>query len=152
VYAADKLFATLDTTTRRVHSAGGDVVLSDTVGFIRDLPHTLVAAFRATLEETCYAGMLLHVVDASSPDRAAQIDAVNAVLAEIGADAVPQVLVFNKIDLAGLPPRVERDECGKIARVWVSARSGAGSEFVRLALEEYAQAARSHEPNNSVAA
>lgn len=152
VYAANKLFATLDTTTRRVRTANGSVVLSDTVGFIRELPHTLVAAFRATLEETAHADLLLHVVDASSTDRDAQIAAVNAVLGEIGADAVPQVLVLNKIDLTGLPPRVERDEYGKIARVWVSAQSGVGIEFVRLALEEYAAAARHEEPKNPVAA
>ena len=121
VYATDKLFATLDTTTRRVHTANGGVVLSDTVGFIRELPHTLVAAFRATLEETIHAALLVHVVDASSADRDSQIAAVNAVLAEIGADEIPQVLVFNKIDLTPLPLRVERDEYGKIARVWVSA-------------------------------
>ncbi len=152
VYAANKLFATLDTTTRRVHTENGSVVLSDTVGFIRDLPHTLVAAFRATLEATAHADLLLHVVDASSTDRDAQIAAVNSVLAEIGADAVPQLLVLNKIDLTRLPPRVERDEYGKIARVWVSAQSGEGIEFVRLALEEYAAAARTEEPKNSVAA
>jgi len=140
--AADQLFATLDTTTRRVetrHNHG--IVVSDTVGFIRQLPHTLVAAFRATLEETVHADLLLHVVDASSPDREAHIDAVNQVLAEIGADAIPQILVLNKIDLTPLAPRVERDEYGKIARIWLSAESGSGLESVRLALEEYASAA-----------
>jgi GTP-binding protein HflX len=152
VYAANKLFATLDTTTRRVHTANGAVVLSDTVGFIRDLPHTLVAAFRATLEETARADLLLHVVDASSVDRDAQIAAVDTVLTEIGADPVPRILVLNKIDLTPLRPRVERDECGKIARVWVSAQSGEGIEYVRLALEEYAAAARHEEPKHSVAA
>ena len=152
VYAADKLFATLDTTTRRVHTANGGVVLADTVGFIRELPHTLVAAFRATLEETIHADLLLHVVDASSADRDAQIAAVNTVLAEIGADTVPQVQVMNKIDLTPLAARVERDEYGKIARVWVSAQSGAGIEHVRLALEEYGAAARHEEPNSTVAA
>ncbi len=142
VYAADQLFATLDTTTRRVHAASGArVVLSDTVGFIRRLPHTLVAAFRATLEETIHADLLLHVVDASSADRAAQIAAVNQVLAEIGAESIPQVLVMNKIDLTQLPARAERDEYGRIARVWTSAASGEGMEFVRLALEEHAAAA-----------
>jgi len=153
VYAADKLFATLDTTTRRVHTAGGgDVLLSDTVGFIRELPHTLVAAFRATLEETIHATLLLHVVDAASPDRDAQIAAVNAVLTEIGADRIPQVIVLNKIDRTPLPPRVERDEYGKIARVWVSAQSGDGVEFVRLALEEYDAAHRSDRAKDFVAA
>lgn len=142
VRAADQLFATLDTTTRRVRTSGAaTVVLSDTVGFIRQLPHSLVAAFRATLEETVHADLLLHVVDASSPDRDAQIEAVNGVLTEIGADAIPQVLVMNKIDLTQLPPRIERDEYDKIARVWISAGSGSGLDSVRLALEEYASAA-----------
>jgi GTP-binding protein HflX len=142
VRAADQLFATLDTTTRRVHIATSHaVVLSDTVGFIRHLPHTLVAAFRATLEETVHADLLLHVVDASAEDREAQIAAVNAVLAEIGAESIPQVLVANKIDLTHLPPRVERDEYGKISRVWLSAETGSGLASVRLALEEYASAA-----------
>jgi GTP-binding protein HflX len=138
-YAANQLFATLDTTTRKVHSEQGTALtVSDTVGFIRRLPHALVAAFRATLEETAHADLLLHVVDASSPDRDAQIEAVNTVLSEIGADATPQVLVYNKIDLTPLPPRVDRDDYGKIARIWISAQSGAGLDFVRLALEEYA--------------
>ena len=142
VHAADQLFATLDTTTRRIRTSDRTaVVLSDTVGFIRHLPHTLVAAFRATLEETVHADLLLHVVDASSPDRDAQIAAVNEVLVEIGAEAIPQVLVLNKIDLTALPPRVERDEYGKISRIWLSAESGAGLESVGLALEEYASAA-----------
>jgi GTP-binding protein HflX len=142
VYAADQLFATLDTTTRRVHSANGArIVLSDTVGFIRKLPHTLVAAFRATLEETIHADLLVHVVDTSSGDRDAQIEAVNIVLAEIGADTVPQVLVLNKIDRTQIPARVERDDCGRISRVWASAQTGEGVELVRLALEEFAGAA-----------
>ena len=113
------------------------MVLSDTVGFIRELPHTLVAAFRATLEETVQADLLLHVVDATSPEHDAQIGAVNEVLAEIGAGALPQVLVLNKIDLTGLPPGVERDEYGRIARLRVSARTGAGLELVRLAIDEF---------------
>jgi len=137
VYTANQLFATLDTTTRRVHTGNGArVVLSDTVGFIRQLPHTLVAAFRATLEETIHADLLLHVVDASSDDRAAQIEAVNQVLAEIGAESIPQMLVMNKIDLTAQPPRIERDEYGRISRVWASAETGAGVEFIRLVLEE----------------
>ncbi|MBI3045798.1 MAG: GTPase HflX [Betaproteobacteria bacterium] len=142
VYAADQLFATLDTTTRRVHTAAGaGIVLSDTVGFIRRLPHTLVAAFRATLEETIHADLLLHVVDASSGDREAQITAVNQVLTEIGADAIPQVLVLNKIDRTPIPARVEREEYGRISRIWASAQSGQGIDFIRLALDEYAAAA-----------
>ncbi|MBI2296033.1 MAG: GTPase HflX [Betaproteobacteria bacterium] len=152
-FAADRLFATLDTTTRRVHTGNGaGVVLSDTVGFIRRLPHTLVAAFRATLEETIHADLLLHVADASSADRAAQIAAVNQVLAEIGAQEIPQVLVLNKIDLTRLPVQVERDEYGRISRVWASAQTGAGVEFVRLALEEHADGALQHTQLKSSAA
>ncbi len=136
-YAADRLFATLDTTTRRTFTpSGAAIVLSDTVGFIRHLPHSLVAAFRATLEETAEADLLLHVVDAASPHRAAQMGQVNEVLREIGAGACPQVQVLNKIDLAGLSPAVERDEYGKVVRVLSSARTGAGLDFVRLALDE----------------
>jgi GTP-binding protein HflX len=153
VYAADQLFATLDTTTRRVHSEGGArVVLSDTVGFIRRLPHTLVAAFRATLEETIHADLLLHVVDAASEDREAQIVAVNEVLTEIGADAVPQVMVLNKIDRTGLQERVERDEYGRISRIWASAQTGQGVEFIRLALEECATAAQASPEHKNPAA
>jgi GTP-binding protein HflX len=136
-YEADQLFATLDTTTRRLHlPEAGPVTVSDTVGFIRDLPHTLVEAFRATLEETVHADVLLHVVDAASPGRDEQIDEVNKVLAEIGAAGTPQLLVWNKIDLAGLEPGVERDECGRIARVCLSAKTGAGLDSLRLALVE----------------
>jgi len=140
-YAADQLFATLDTTTRRIWlPEAGAVVLSDTVGFIRDLPHGLVAAFRATLEETVRADLLLHVVDAASPAREQQIEDVNKVLAEIGAQGVPQVMVWNKIDLARLEPGVERDEYGKIRRVRASARTGAGLDALRAAITEAAQA------------
>jgi len=138
VYAADQLFATLDTTTRRLFMPeGGAVVLSDTVGFIKHLPHSLVAAFRATLEEAIQADLLLHVVDASSPDRERQIEEVNKVLKEIGADRIPQILVFNKIDVVnGAAPGVERDEYGRIIRVWVSAQSGAGLDLLKAALAE----------------
>ena len=121
--------------------SGVAVVLSDTVGFIRQLPHTLVAAFRATLEETVHADLLLHVVDAGSADREAQIAAVNGVLKEIGAEAIPQIQVFNKIDLTHVAARMERDEYDRIQRVWISARNGDGIPFVRQALEEYAAAA-----------
>jgi len=144
-YAADQLFATLDTTTRRVRTPGGAaVVLSDTVGFIRRLPHTLVAAFRATLEETIHADLLLHVVDASSPDRDRQIEAVNQVLEEIGAHGIPQVLVLNKIDRTRIEARLERDEYDRISRVWVSAQTGEGLESVRQALDEFAAASLHH--------
>jgi GTPase len=153
VLAMDRLFATLDTTTRRIHTGNGSgVVLSDTVGFIRRLPHTLVAAFRATLEETTEADVLLHVVDASSADRAAQIAAVNEVLAEIGSQEIPQVLVMNKIDRTRLPARVERDQYGRIARVWISAKTGEGIDGVRLALEEYAAPALAPVETNLTAA
>ena len=140
-YEADQLFATLDTTTRRVWlREAGNVVVSDTVGFIRDLPHGLVAAFRATLEETVQADLLLHVVDASSPVRDEQAKEVNKVLAEIPAGDAPQLLVWNKIDLNGLAPAVERDQYGRISRVFVSARSAAGLEGLRAAIAEFARA------------
>ena len=150
-YTADQLFATLDTTTRRLYlEAAGNVVLSDTVGFIRDLPHGLVAAFRATLEETIQADLLLHVVDASSSVREPQIAAVNAVLAEIGADAIPQVLVWNKIDLTPVMPGLDRDEYGKIRRVSLSAETGAGLGFLRVALTEVAATKKSAAINQDV--
>ena len=137
VYAADQLFATLDTTTRRVFIDGtGQVVLSDTVGFIRHLPHGLVAAFRSTLEETAMADMLLHVVDANSPERHDQVAEVNKVLKEIGAQNIPQILIYNKIDLQNLAASVKRDEYGKIASINLSAKSGAGLDDLRNALAE----------------
>ena len=142
VYAANQLFATLDTTSRRVYLGEvGHVVISDTVGFIRELPHQLVEAFRATLEETIHADLLLHVVDAASPVRMEQIEEVNLVLKEIGADHVPQILVWNKIDAAGLEPTVEYDEYGKIQRVFVSAKSGAGLDLLREAIAASLKAA-----------
>ncbi|MCS0807107.1 GTPase HflX [Massilia agilis] len=142
VYVANQLFATLDTTSRRLYLGGevGNVVVSDTVGFVRELPHQLVAAFRATLEETIHADLLLHVVDGSSPVRNEQIEQVNDVLREIGADHVPQILVWNKIDAAGLEPGVERDEYDKISRVFISAQSGAGLDLLREAIVEAASA------------
>lgn len=144
-YAANQLFATLDTTSRKLYvptcdladgRSGCQIVLSDTVGFIRDLPHALVAAFHATLEETVRADLLLHVVDAASPDREQQMAAVARVLEEIGAAGVPQIVVWNKLDLTGSTPGVERDECGNIVRVRVSARTGAGLDLLRVALAE----------------
>ncbi|MFC4159215.1 GTPase HflX [Chitinimonas lacunae] len=137
VYAANQLFATLDTTNRKLfldheHS----LVLSDTVGFIRDLPHGLVAAFRATLEETVRASLLLHVVDAASDTREMQIVEVNKVLTEIGADRIPQILVWNKIDLKQGEPQVERDEYGKIRAVRISAKMNQGLDLLRQALVE----------------
>jgi len=140
-YEADQLFATLDTTTRRMWiPEAGNVVISDTVGFIRDLPHGLVAAFRATLEETVHADLLLHVVDASSAVRDQQALAVEEVLAEIPAGEAPRLPVWNKIDAAGLEPGVERDQYGRISRVFVSARTGAGLELLRGAIAEFEKA------------
>lgn len=135
-YAADQLFATLDTTSRRVYlgEAGRHIVLSDTVGFIRELPHSVVAAFHATLEETAQADILLHVVDASSSDREAQIEVVNKVLEEIGAGDVPQIQVWNKVDLTHGQPGVEDDGYGKISRILLSARTGDGLSLLRGAL------------------
>ena len=137
IYAADQLFATLDTTLRRLHvPAAASIVLSDTVGFIRDLPHDLVAAFRATLATAAEADLLLHVIDASHPSRDEQIAAVDAVLKEIDAEHVPQIRVFNKIDQADLGPGIERDESGTICRVRLSALTGAGCSELRAALAE----------------
>ena len=138
VYVADQLFATLDTTSRRIYlEEVGNVVMSDTVGFIRDLPHQLVAAFRATLEETIHADLLLHVVDSSSPTRMEQISQVNQVLKEIGADHIPQLLVWNKIDINGLDSSLDRGEYGKITRVFVSAQTGSGLDLLRQAIVEF---------------
>jgi GTP-binding protein HflX len=140
VYAANQLFATLDTISRRIYLGEvGSVVVSDTVGFIRELPHQLVAAFRATLEETVHADLLLHVVDASSPVRMEQIEQVNMVLKEIGADKIPQIYVWNKIDAAGLAPSIERDEYDKIRRVFISAQTGSGLDLLRDAVAEFAK-------------
>jgi GTP-binding protein HflX len=139
VYAADKLFATLDPTLRRLELKGeGAVVIADTVGFISNLPHDLVAAFRSTLQEVSEASLLLHVVDAASHQRARCIAEVNDVLRQIGADEVPQIEIYNKIDLLDeVSPRLERNAAGQVVRVWLSARSGAGMELLQQALQEY---------------
>ncbi len=152
VYAADQLFATLDPTLRRLDGLDcGPLLLADTVGFIRDLPHDLVAAFRATLAEAREADLLLHVVDAADPERAERIADVERVLAEIGAAEVPQVLVFNKIDLlpdqaagdgamgSGTAPstyRLDQLEGGQLLRAWVSAHTGAGLDGLRRAIAQ----------------
>lgn len=150
-YAADQLFATLDTTSRRLYlGAAGEVVLSDTVGFIKHLPHTLVAAFRSTLTEAVEADLLLHVVDSASPNREQQIDEVNAVLTEIGANA-PQVMLFNKIDLKGQASGVERDEYGRITSVHVSALTGAGMDLIRDVLAEFGEKLRAETSMHGVA-
>ena len=138
VYAADQLFATLDPTLRRIEGLPcGPIVLADTVGFIRDLPHDLIAAFKSTLAETRDADLLLHVVDAADPEREQRMADVAAVLAEIGADDVPQVLVFNKIDrLDDGRPRLEWIDGGTLPRVWLSAASGAGLDMLGRAIAE----------------
>jgi len=149
-YADDRLFATLDPTVRRVDLPGGGVVLADTVGFVRDLPHELVAAFRSTLSEAREADLLLHVVDAADPQRDARIEQVNAVLTEIGAGDLAQVLVYNKIDcIAGATARYDPAHSGDAAgqdasaeeglgwrcpRVWLSARDGQGLDLLRQAI------------------
>jgi GTP-binding protein HflX len=139
VYADDRLFATLDPTLRRLklldtHS----LIMADTVGFIRQLPHDLVESFSSTLEETRDAALLLHVVDAAAPDRDELMEHVNEVLEQIGADEVPQVIVCNKIDkLDSHQARLDRDEDGKITRVWLSARTGEGVDLLRQVLKEY---------------
>jgi GTPase len=150
VYAADQLFATLDTTSRKLYIPdGGPVVLSDTVGFIKHLPHALVEAFGATLEEAVQADLLLHVVDAASPVRDDQIAQVNKVLEEIGAEHVHQVLVLNQIDRAGLEPGLERDEYGRICRIRISAKTGDGLELVRQCLREHQQMLFAHQLETS---
>jgi GTP-binding protein HflX len=137
--AEDRLFATLDTTTRRLYLPEvGNVAISDTVGFIRELPHTLVEAFRATLEEANHADLLLHVVDAANEAREAQIEEVDKVLAEIGAASIPRLLVWNKIDRNGVAAGVDRDEYDRILRVRLSAKTGDGVDGLRRALIEAA--------------
>lgn len=137
VYVADQLFATLDPTMRRCLLADGRaVVLADTVGFVRHLPHQLVEAFRATLEEARLADLLLHVIDASATDRDDTSFEVEKVLAEIGAGKLPRLQVYNKIDLLEMQPRIDRGEDGKPVRVWVSACDGSGLELLRTAIDE----------------
>ncbi|MCG5031824.1 GTPase HflX [Mesosutterella sp. OilRF-GAM-744-9] len=142
-YVANQLFATLDTTARRCWVGGGEmVVLSDTVGFIRDLPTQLIEAFKSTLDETVHANLLLHVVDASSVVREEQIDSVNQVLKEVGAADVPSIIVYNKADLAPAVLGPVRGEGGRIASVGVSALTGEGIDELRAALFEAAQSWR----------
>ncbi|NRF47978.1 GTPase HflX [Pseudomonas stutzeri] len=138
VYAANQLFATLDPTLRRLELEDvGPVILADTVGFIRHLPHKLVESFRATLEESSNADLLLHVIDAHEPERDQQIEQVLAVLGEIGANELPMLEVYNKLDLLeGIEPQIQRDADGKPQRVWVSARDGLGLDLLRQAVAE----------------
>lgn len=142
VYAANQLFATLDPTLRRVRLPDNQsVVLADTVGFIRQLPHDLVAAFRATLQETEEADLLLHVIDSSDPERNSYIDQVNQVLKEIGASERPQILVYNKIDLAEVSHRTLPAQDGYPPRVWVSAKTGEGLDtLLAVVAEQFSQA------------
>lgn len=143
VLAIDQLFATLDPTMRGLRLAGNvNFILTDTVGFIRQLPHDLIEAFKATLEEVAAADLLLHVVDASCGYRREAIERVNQVLREIGAEHIPQLMVFNKIDLVGEGARIEREPDGRIARVWLSATTGAGVELLARALSEHFRSRR----------
>lgn len=138
IYAADQLFATLDTTTHKMYIPDcGPVVISDTVGFIKHLPHALVEAFGATLEEAAQADLLLHIVDTASTNRDEQIAQVNKVLAEIGATDVPQILIHNQIDRVGLEPALSRDEYGRITTIHASAKTGEGLDLIRLAMAEH---------------
>jgi len=136
-YVADQLFATLDPTVRRIRLPGGTpAVVADTVGFIRDLPHELVAAFRSTLTEAREATVLLHVVDASDPRRTERMEQVNEVLKEIGAGEIPQILVYNKIDRLQMAPRIERDADGRVSSVWISAAQSLGIALLAEAITE----------------
>jgi GTP-binding protein HflX len=139
IFAADQLFATLDPTLRRLQlTTNTAVVIADTVGFIRDLPHELVVAFRSTLEETKEAELLLHVIDASNQQFEDNIDHVNVVLRDIGATDIPQLQVFNKIDqLHDATPRIDYDDDGQPRRVWVSALNGDGLELLVKAIEQH---------------
>jgi GTP-binding protein HflX len=137
VYIADQLFATLDPTVRRLHLPGGAlVVLADTVGFIRELPHELIAAFQSTLQEARSAHLLLHVVDANDARRDEHIEQVDKVLQEIGAGDIPQLRVYNKIDRLGVFPKLERDAQGRASAVWISAAAHTGLEMLRDAIAE----------------
>ncbi len=134
-YTADQLFATLDPTVRRLRLAPGlEVALADTVGFVRDLPHELVAAFRSTLQEAREADLLLHVIDAADPERTDRIVQVNEVLESIGAQSLRQIEVFNKIDRTGEAPHAEPDADGRVDRLWLSAHTGEGVDLLREAL------------------
>jgi len=143
-FAADQLFATLDTTTRRIYLPEfGNAVISDTVGFIRELPHQLVEAFQATLDETIHADLLLHVVDAASPVREEQIHEVEKVLEEIGAQHIPVILIMNKIDqlpeYVGRGPEIRYEKDGSVSKIYLSAQNGAGLPLLREVLTNIAQ-------------
>jgi len=138
VYAENQLFATLDPTLRRIELDNKQaIVLADTVGFIRHLPHDLIDAFNATLQETKEADLLLHVVDAGAEELADHIQQVEQVINMVGAETVPQILVYNKIDSLGTFPRIDRDEHNKVIRVWISALEGKGLELLLQTIEEF---------------
>ena len=138
VYAQDQLFATLDPTLRKLQiDEGSSVILADTVGFIRHLPHDLVESFRSTLQETEQAHLLFHIIDASDDMRMDNIDAVESVLKEIGADDVPQIQIMNKIDRLEMEPRIDRDEAGNVKRIWVSAMHRQGMDLLHQVLADY---------------
>ncbi len=137
-YIANQLFATLDPTLRRIELPDARfALLADTVGFVRELPHELVAAFRSTLQEAREATLLLHVVDAADPEHGERIAQVNAVLEEVGADQIPQIEVFNKCDLINEAPRVEIDEHGQARRIWLSAHTGSGTDLLIAAMGKF---------------
>ena len=137
MYVEDQLFATLDPTVRKLELPdGGAVVLADTVGFVRDLPHELIAAFRSTLQEAREADLLLHLIDASDPNRWQRVRQVNAVLRELDADRVPQIRVYNKIDKLDRAPRLTKNQRGHGRAVWLSAQSGDGIELLLEAIEQ----------------
>ena len=145
-YAADQLFATLDPTVRRIELPDArHALLADTVGFVRELPHELVAAFRSTLQEARESTLLLHVIDAADPEHGERMQQVNAVLEEVGAGAIPQIEVFNKTDIVGEQARAERDEHGAIRRVWLSALTGQGTEYLGGAPGEFLGPRIAHE-------
>jgi GTP-binding protein HflX len=138
VWVADQLFATLDPTLRAVQLAdGGRILVADTVGFVRDLPHELIAAFESTLEETRASRLLLHVIDAADPAHGEQIEQVEKVLAEIGAGHLPLIQVYNKADILGMTPRLDRADTGMPSRVWVSAATGSGISLLLAGIAEY---------------
>ena len=138
VYAQDQLFATLDPTLRRLDmEQTQSIILADTVGFIRHLPHDLVESFRSTLQETEQAHLLLHIIDASDDLRQDNIEAVQTVLEDIGADEVPQIQIMNKIDRLEMAPKIDVNEDGRVSRIWVSAKTGAGMDLIKQVLADY---------------
>jgi GTP-binding protein HflX len=145
VYVEDQLFATLDPTVRRLDLPEGEhVVLADTVGFVRDLPHELIAAFRSTLQEAREADLILHLIDASDPNRWQRVRQVNAVLKELEADHVPQIRVYNKIDKLDRKPRITNNRAGEGRAVWLSALTGEGLPMLKAAIAQRLQKKTEH--------